>query len=96
MAGHAQLTFVMTECSKTQIRLTGLIFIFIIVSFIFLLISVRSTNYLSIMTTAKLYYFLTEFRFKTTVSSIYAITYLIKPLNGQTKFENKDVLKFFK
>ena len=25
MAGHAQLTFVMTECSKTQIRLTGLI-----------------------------------------------------------------------
>ena len=25
MAGHAQLIFVMTECSKTQIRLTGLI-----------------------------------------------------------------------
>ena len=25
MAGHAQLQFVMTECSKTQIRLTGLI-----------------------------------------------------------------------
>ena len=24
MAGHAQLKFVMTECSKTQIRLTGL------------------------------------------------------------------------
>ena len=24
MAGHAQLEFVMTECSKTQIRLTGL------------------------------------------------------------------------
>ena len=24
MAGHAQLRFVMTECSKTQIRLTGL------------------------------------------------------------------------
>ena len=24
MAGHAQLIFVMTECSKTQIRLTGL------------------------------------------------------------------------
>ena len=23
MAGHAQLTFVMTECSKTQIRLMG-------------------------------------------------------------------------
>ena len=29
MAGHAQLKFVMTECSKTQIRLTGLIFILI-------------------------------------------------------------------
>ena len=26
MAGHAQLKFVMTECSKTQIRLTGLTF----------------------------------------------------------------------
>ena len=25
MAGHAQLQFVMTECSKTQIRLTRLI-----------------------------------------------------------------------
>ena len=25
MAGHAQLKFVMMECSKTQIRLTGLI-----------------------------------------------------------------------
>ena len=25
MAGHAQLKFVMTECSKTQIRLTGLV-----------------------------------------------------------------------
>ena len=25
MAGHAQLKFVMTECSKTQIHLTGLI-----------------------------------------------------------------------
>ena len=25
MAGHAQLKFVMTECSKTQIRLTRLI-----------------------------------------------------------------------
>ena len=28
MAGHAQLKFVMTECSKTQIRLTGLIWSF--------------------------------------------------------------------
>ena len=27
MAGRAQLKFVMTECLKTQIRLTGLIFI---------------------------------------------------------------------
>ena len=27
MAGHAQLDFVMTECSKTQIRLTGLIYV---------------------------------------------------------------------
>ena len=26
MAGHAQLNFVMTECSKTQIGLTGLIY----------------------------------------------------------------------
>ena len=26
MAGHAQLKFVMTECPKTQIRLTGLYF----------------------------------------------------------------------
>ena len=26
MAGHAQLKFVMTECSKTQIHLTGLIY----------------------------------------------------------------------
>ena len=25
MAGHAKLKFVMTECSKTQIRLSGLI-----------------------------------------------------------------------
>ena len=29
MAGHAQLEFVMTECSKTQIRLTGPIFLYI-------------------------------------------------------------------
>ena len=28
MAGHAQLKFVMTECSKTQIRLTGLIWLY--------------------------------------------------------------------
>ena len=27
MAGHAQLKFVLTECSKTQIRLTGLIWL---------------------------------------------------------------------
>ena len=30
MAGHAQLEFVMTECSKTQIRLTGLIYLYMI------------------------------------------------------------------
>ena len=29
MAGHAQLKFVMTECSKTQIRLTGLNFMLV-------------------------------------------------------------------
>ena len=28
MAGHAQLKLVMTECSKTQIRLTGLIYMY--------------------------------------------------------------------
>ena len=28
MAGHAQLKLVMTECSKTQIRLTGLIWLY--------------------------------------------------------------------
>ena len=27
MAGHAQIKFLMTECSKTQIRLTGLIWL---------------------------------------------------------------------
>ena len=31
MAGHAQLKFVMTECSKTQIRLTGLLWFLITV-----------------------------------------------------------------
>ena len=35
MAGHAQLKFVMTECSKTQIRLTGLICSCICRSFLF-------------------------------------------------------------
>ena len=30
MAGHAQLKFVMTECSKTQICLTGLIWYVVI------------------------------------------------------------------
>ena len=30
MAGHAQLNFVMTECSKTEIRLTGLICLVIV------------------------------------------------------------------
>ena len=32
MAGHAQLKFVMMECSKTQIRLTGLILLFSFIS----------------------------------------------------------------
>ena len=27
MAGHAQLKLIMTECSKTQIRLTGLMYL---------------------------------------------------------------------
>ena len=30
MAGHAQLKFVTTECSKTQIRLTGLIYTYLL------------------------------------------------------------------
>ena len=34
MAGHAQLKFVMTECSKTQIRLTGLMYIMYIGLFV--------------------------------------------------------------
>ena len=32
MAGHAQLKFVMTECSKTQIRLTGLKYVMVSVA----------------------------------------------------------------
>ena len=31
MAGHAQLKFVMTECSKTQIRLTGINYFLVLV-----------------------------------------------------------------
>ena len=31
MAAHAQLKFVMTECSKTQIRLMGLILLLILI-----------------------------------------------------------------
>ena len=38
MTGHAQLKFVMTECSKTQIRLTGLNYANIIVWFQLLII----------------------------------------------------------
>ena len=35
MAGHAQLKFVMTECSKTQIRLTGLkLYLYICIIFL--------------------------------------------------------------
>ena len=36
MAGHAQLKFVMTVCSKTQIRLTGLIYKILRVSVVFI------------------------------------------------------------
>ena len=32
MTGHAQLKFVMTECSKTQIRLAGLIYLYVLVT----------------------------------------------------------------
>ena len=32
MSGHAQLKFVMTECSKTQIRLMGLIYLIVLFS----------------------------------------------------------------
>ena len=32
MAGHAQLKFVMTECSKTQICLTGLICAYVFIT----------------------------------------------------------------
>ena len=43
MAGHAQLKFVMTECSKTQIRLTGLMY-----TWIRLLVLIYSFNFLSL------------------------------------------------
>ena len=43
MAGHAQLKFVMTECSKTQIRLTGLIFFFFSSVLLIILIGKRLT-----------------------------------------------------
>ena len=39
MAGHAQLKFVMTECSKTQIRLAGLILLLFYLLFDVLMIS---------------------------------------------------------
>ena len=42
MAGHVQLKFVMTECSKTQIRLTGLSLMFSIA----IVISVIAANIL--------------------------------------------------
>ena len=35
MTGHAQLKFVMTECSKTQIRLTRLILFLFYISYFF-------------------------------------------------------------
>ena len=36
MAGHAQLKFVITECSKTHFRLTGLIWYYIYICFFFI------------------------------------------------------------
>ena len=42
MTGHVQLKFVMTECSKTQIRLAGLI--------LFICLSVHSSHFLSAAT----------------------------------------------
>ena len=44
MAGHAQLKFVMTECSKTQIRLTGLIYLFFF--FLLLLFNIHFWNHI--------------------------------------------------
>ena len=46
MAGHAQLKFVMTECSKTQIRLTGLQLMFPS-KFILLLLQIKRCIHLS-------------------------------------------------
>ena len=45
MAGHAQLNFVMTECSKTQIRLTGLKYPLIIIKYPHLLYPIFSVFY---------------------------------------------------
>ena len=43
MAGHAQLKIVMTECSKTQIRLTGLIYSHVVISTRLLLVDSQRT-----------------------------------------------------
>ena len=50
MAGHAQLKFVITECSKTQIRLTGLMcmFRFYCICFVSVLYSIICIRYLFI------------------------------------------------
>ena len=53
MAGHAQLKFVMTECPKTQIRLTGLIWSCLL----FALISLIKFQELGIVACAKLFLF---------------------------------------
>ena len=46
MAGHAQLKFVMTECSKTQIRLTGLVCLPVLNSaFIFVKLTDHSSSF---------------------------------------------------
>ena len=46
MAGHAQLKFVMTECSKTQIRLTGLRYFYHVVMFLLKIVRARKCKYI--------------------------------------------------
>ena len=49
MAGHAQLKFVLTECSKTQIRLTGLISCFNIRGLLVLNVAFPERDILSVV-----------------------------------------------
>ena len=46
MAGHAHLKFVMTECSKTQIRLTGLRYFYHVVMFLLKIVRARKCKYI--------------------------------------------------